>query len=261
MEQKKKPEKKNIGLFIVMLVVLLLIALALILFLPKEKVPEVPVEPYCGDGVCNGNETFSTCGKDCCYPEGEYIPVIPDVKCCSGLENGANYDMNCVLNHDGECEPCILVGASVCINCGNGICGLGENYCNCIEDCKPTAMRMGIYGYVSLWEGNCMPPIGTGSNCKKEFIETKVKVYNPVKENEMNGTYLSVEKTPLMVVESDEFGYYYFEFPNGMYSVFAEDPLNNDKEYCNSFSNGYACLVTVENKLAKFEIAIDHASH
>ncbi|MGB9707962.1 MAG: hypothetical protein ACPLXC_01380 [Candidatus Pacearchaeota archaeon] len=260
MEQKRGHKKKN-NLFVGIIIIVFLMVLALVLFLPKEKVPEIPEQPFCGNGICDVGENFSSCGKDCCYPEGEYIPVIPDVKCCSGLETGANYDMNCVLNHDNECEPCALVGASVCIRCGDGVCGLGENFCNCIEDCKPTAIKTGIYGYVSLWQGDCMPPIGTSSNCKKEFIETKVKVYLPVKESEMRGTYLTSEKTPLMVVDSDEFGYYYFELPNGMYSVFAEDPLNSDKEYCNSLGGGYACLTKVSNQLAKFEIAIDHSTH
>ena len=257
--ERKKDLKRNIGLLVVILFVLFLVVLALVLFLPKEKVPEEKEKPYCGNSVCDAGENYSSCGKDCCYPEGEYIPVIPDAKCCDGLENGANYDMNCVLNHDYECEPCLLVGASICINCGDGICGLGENFCNCIEDCKPTAMRMGIYGYVTVLGGDCMPPITP--SCKKEFVETKVKVYEPIKESEMQGTYLSTDKKPLIAIDSDELGYYYFELPNGMYSIFAEDPVSNDKDYCNSFSNGYACLVTVSNKLSKFDISIDHATH
>ncbi len=34
----------------------------------------------------------------------------------------------------GECPPG-CVGASVCTKCGNGICGKGENICNCPKDC------------------------------------------------------------------------------------------------------------------------------
>jgi len=30
------------------------------------------------------------------------------------------------------------VGASFCTYCGNGICGLGENKCNCPDDCLGT---------------------------------------------------------------------------------------------------------------------------
>jgi hypothetical protein len=34
----------------------------------------------------------------------------------------------------GNCQP--LIGGFVCAKCGNGECGLGEDYCNCPSDCK-----------------------------------------------------------------------------------------------------------------------------
>jgi len=259
--EKKENSKKSV--FVVIMVVFLLAALALIFFVIPLKIlpetPEIPIVPMCGNGICEQGENHTNCGEDCCYPEGAYIPVIPNVKCCEGLQNGGNYDMNCVLNHDGECEGCILVGASVCINCGDGICGLGENYCNCLEDCKIGATPTGVYGFVSLALGNCMPPVGL--SCSKSFLKTEVKIYRAVRESEVEGNYLKNPGNPVMIVNSDEYGYYYVRLVNGKYSVFVEDPFNEHKEYCNSFSNGYACAIEVNNNLAKLDILLDRSTH
>ncbi len=90
---------------------------------------------YCGDGCCILNETYQNCWLDCCYPEGAEKPVLPNRTCCSGLQSGTVYDMDCV-QQQGQCSGCEMIGTSVCINCGNNICGPGENYCNCPEDCE-----------------------------------------------------------------------------------------------------------------------------
>ena len=91
----------------------------------------------CGNGICepNYNESYENCPEDCCYPEGKEKPVLPGHYCCSGLQAKTIYDMDCVANQNGQCEGCEMIGAMVCVNCGNGVCENGENYCNCPEDC------------------------------------------------------------------------------------------------------------------------------
>ncbi len=68
-----------------------------------------------------------------CVKEGEkfYLkPGEPQTKeCCSNLKTGAFYSII-----DDKCIPETV--ASICIDCPNGICGPGENKCNCPEDCK-----------------------------------------------------------------------------------------------------------------------------
>ncbi len=58
-----------------------------------------------------------------------------EITCCEGLKAYGNYK----INSDGDCIPVIEYGKHlVCINCGNNICGLGENVCNCPTDCIPS---------------------------------------------------------------------------------------------------------------------------
>ncbi|MBU1120936.1 MAG: carboxypeptidase-like regulatory domain-containing protein [archaeon] len=66
-----------------------------------------------------------------CIEEGETGAVYPGIECCPGLDAGST------STPEQNCE--ILVGAFVCINCGNGECGPGENVCNCPEDCNTIA--------------------------------------------------------------------------------------------------------------------------
>gem|GEM_PF-1792749 len=73
------------------------------------------------------------CGWGCdvpCVAEGQSAPVIPNAPaCCAGLGK-----VPCdAPDADGVCQSCD--GASVCVACGDGQCGPGENPCNCPADC------------------------------------------------------------------------------------------------------------------------------
>jgi len=69
-----------------------------------------------------------------CIPEGGTLFPNDGNKCCVGLSPRWNYEMQ----EDGSCKS--ISGSSgqqlICIKCGNGICGKGENGCNCPKDCK-----------------------------------------------------------------------------------------------------------------------------
>jgi len=69
-----------------------------------------------------------------CIPEGGTLFPNDGNKCCVGLFPRWNYEMQ----EDGSCKS--ISGSSghqlICVKCGNGVCGEGENGCNCPKDCK-----------------------------------------------------------------------------------------------------------------------------
>ena len=69
-----------------------------------------------------------------CIGEGNTLFPNDGNKCCADLRPEWNYN----LKNDGTCED--IQGALghqlICIKCRDGICGNGENGCNCPQDCK-----------------------------------------------------------------------------------------------------------------------------
>jgi len=91
---------------------------------------------YCGDGRCGSGETRYNCPQDCrytsCVGEGGTIGIYPGGgTCCAGLTAISTVSPNSY----GVCPSTPVVGASICARCGNGVCGRGENKCNCPRDC------------------------------------------------------------------------------------------------------------------------------
>lgn len=93
-------------------------------------------------------QSYCTCLQ--CVPEGQSHAVTPGAaRCCSGLA-----EINCSTpDNEGNCQQC--EGSVICAQCGNGICGPGENKCNCPEDCyiEPTCDWI---------NGNCVGECGNG---------------------------------------------------------------------------------------------------
>jgi hypothetical protein len=97
----------------------------------------------CGDGICGVSENICNCPSDCkenCVKEGGSVPIVPNApKCCAGLTGiGCN-----TPDSSGNCNQ-NCVGASVCAKCGDGICGIGENKCNCPQDCSAIQECAGV---------------------------------------------------------------------------------------------------------------------
>ncbi|MBL7155172.1 MAG: hypothetical protein ISS88_01535 [Candidatus Portnoybacteria bacterium] len=68
---------------------------------------------------------------EACAQEREMISTTgePVIECCVGLKAGGSYT---IIE-----EECYLdTGVAICIDCPNDECGLGENICNCPEDCQ-----------------------------------------------------------------------------------------------------------------------------
>ncbi len=100
-----------------------------------------------------------------CIYEGGKASIIDGTKpqCCSGLTQitGDKPDTT------GQCMR--AEGAIVCTKCGDGVCGLGENYCNCSQDCKapqPTATPTPTQGPLKCdWCGTECLPVDAGRSC------------------------------------------------------------------------------------------------
>ncbi|MEA3295597.1 MAG: hypothetical protein U9Q27_00430, partial [Patescibacteria group bacterium] len=95
------------------------------------------------DGKCiDGFEMNTVIWKECpqvlewcepikneyCLKDGEKRERLKD-KCCG--ESKFYVDGNYISGT----KLCVASQYSICLNCGNGICGIGENGCNCPKDC------------------------------------------------------------------------------------------------------------------------------
>ncbi|MBR9704536.1 hypothetical protein GOV12_03935 [Candidatus Pacearchaeota archaeon] len=59
-----------------------------------------------------------------------YAGGIPNL-CCEGLK-----ELDQRIEIDGECTAIVDDMGSICSDCGNSVCEIWENVCNCMEDCK-----------------------------------------------------------------------------------------------------------------------------
>lgn len=90
-------------------------------------------------GTCPDGDVCSPEGK-CkapCVDEGDLLGPDEDVPaCCEGLTALPEFKLNPGDDCDGVdcCFWCDQMEGLVCTACGDGVCGLGENACNC-EDC------------------------------------------------------------------------------------------------------------------------------
>ena len=99
----------------------------------------------CGDDGCWGSCGECPEGEPCvegqcvsdCVEEGQsFSPDEADLVCCEGLSALPQHELHPGDDCDGVecCFWCDQMEGLVCTACGDGVCGLGENACNC-EDC------------------------------------------------------------------------------------------------------------------------------
>jgi hypothetical protein len=121
----------------------------------------------CGDGVCNGTETCSTCPTDC-------MPCA--MRCGDGVCNGTETCSSC----SGDCGACMTTP-----RCGDGVCNLpGESCSSCSDDCGACPPRCGdgtcngtetcssCSGDCGTCESTCMP-CSQDSDCATGFCGTR----------------------------------------------------------------------------------------
>ncbi|MCL5011108.1 MAG: hypothetical protein M1127_02770 [Patescibacteria group bacterium] len=97
-----------------------------------------------------GNQQGGQVNQGNCVQEGAKITIdyigqygaIPGGVCCSGLVPIKDNESSKPLPEGG----CSGLGsdAYMCTACGNGVCGLGENQCNCPQDCNVSAVTAKI---------------------------------------------------------------------------------------------------------------------
>ncbi|MBN1966501.1 MAG: SH3 domain-containing protein [Anaerolineae bacterium] len=108
---------------------------------------------YCGDEVCDEDEDSLTCVRDC-EPAGEPVNLSLPGTCgdgiCGGFETPQSCPADCLVasggGEDGTTGGGSTGGGGGGIGggeepvgyCGDGICGAGEDACNCSADCRTT---------------------------------------------------------------------------------------------------------------------------
>ncbi len=129
---------------------------------PASGCVNVPVEPCCGDGVCDGGEDCDSCAEDCisgggasgcgngvCEPGEDCLSCSADCRgkqngkpsrryCCGGEIGGGGE--NPVYCGDPRCNASgFQCGSAEVFCCGDGFCDGAEDPCNCGTDCPGAA--------------------------------------------------------------------------------------------------------------------------
>jgi len=99
-------------------------------------------DPVCGDGSCNGDETYETCPEDCNAPgecDAGYITDCVDDDCCpeswigDGFEDCEDQaygcDLTCYDNDGGDCGETTSCEDQGLIECFDGSCAASEEEC------------------------------------------------------------------------------------------------------------------------------------
>ena len=119
------------------------------------------------------------------------------------------------------------------------------------------AIKQGVFGKVTLFEGNCMPGAG---GCKESRVSRTIYIREPITMGLLKNVSLYWENTTNLIkqIKSNAEGFYEVDLPPGNYSILVDD---NGKEYCNSFGqNGEVCQIILVNGIKEYNIEINHAA-
>lgn len=186
----------------------------------KNECKYTPIEPCCGNGVCELGEAYENCPKDCpncddfniCTTDSyDYheqkclnIAIVP---CCGNdicekiNETHDNCDLDCpdcddnnICTEDSfdyDAQECVNTNLTPC--CGDGVCELDETLSTCADDCP-----FGEDEYIELYltfMNRTDEPVGryyyVAKNCLSDTITT-LKVYGYFdgnKEGEVTKTW------------------------------------------------------------------------
>ncbi|HAI98732.1 TPA: hypothetical protein DCL30_04325 [Candidatus Peribacteria bacterium] len=109
-----------------------------------------------------------------CIVEGASGPVIQNApQCCVGLTQISRAI-------PGGGDQCIMMmGSFTCTKCGDGLCGAGENHCNCEVDCPSECLAEGETGSPVMNSSPCCEGLkavptsvpGDGGTCSVSILE------------------------------------------------------------------------------------------
>lgn len=160
-----------------------------------------------------------------------------------------------------------LLILSILISCEKGANPTQTSDCNIISakdiNSKKVTINNGVWGTLSMRQGNCMPTIGVKfTTCLECPIKREVRVYNytTTQDAELStgGKLFNNFKTQLIkTVYTDEQGFFQVELPNGKYSVvFVED----GKLYANTFDGlGGISSVIISDTKTNVNLVLDKA--
>jgi len=226
-------------------------------------------EPSCPLGY---NEVDLGCvfGEICC--KKTLTPCETAGHTCKDVCTAIDEELKFTCNTGQKCCDYVIKDRNDCesegyrcqypsCNSGYSKVGICDDNTFCCQ--KDTTPKLVIHGFVTLKQGNCMPPTNATS-CKENPIDAYVGIFPLVPQSNLQGPYLITTVIPIASersVKNGVIGYYEIQVPAGEYSVFAQDPLGNKVYYCNDFEDGNACPVTVTNESVAFDITIDHATY
>ena len=123
------------------------------------------VETVCGDGICNGDETYETCPEDCNAPgecDAGYVTDCADDDCCpeswigDGFEDCEDQaygcDLTCYDNDGGDCVPAQSCEDQGLITCPDGSCAATEADCPepTVNAAKPPSSAATLFSSTSF---------------------------------------------------------------------------------------------------------------
>jgi hypothetical protein len=99
------------------------------------------------------------------------------------------------------------------------------------QNSSKVTITKGVWGTVSIRQGNCMPMVGpTPSTCTECAIQREVRIYaytksiNATPATPVNGLYDSFNTQLIKTVTTDAQGFFQADLPDGKYTVvFVED--------------------------------------
>lgn len=119
----------------------------------------------------------------------------------------------------------------------------------------------GLWGTVSLMEGNCMPVVGPGSTCRHCPVKRTLKIYayaNYMQATPQNlgGMYTSIGTTLIQEIQSDNDGFYQVTLPAGKYTIVS---VEEGKLYTFGFDNeGGLSPVTITGGKKKTDLILTY---
>lgn len=144
----------------------------------------------CGDGICDTNESCTSCPSDC---QLSCVSNINPLAYCYGCQ--ATSDAYCYVYEIGSCSA-----PPAMEQCGDGICGVGEDCYSCNLDCGSCAINALIWEYCGDFVCNNGETCQTCSNdciCS-ESLENSTAIELAATAN-MAATNANTENMPMLI--------------------------------------------------------------